>query len=84
MAGLWHATEQGGEAYGIREADLANHGRGSLWIINICGLGESLVNMFYTLSTLAQESEEGFAFPLSLTLGRLCHSHRSEALGSLT
>lgn len=45
---------------------------------------EAVVEFLHRLSTFTLGPEEDFAVPQSLTKGRLCSGHGSEALGLLT
>lgn len=58
-----------------QETGLAKHSGSSLWREQSSGCehpGEKAI--VHTLSAFALEWEEGFAIPLNLTWGRLCHS----------
>lgn len=80
VAGLWYVSEQGGGFVGLD--DLSK----SLYRAAVSGCshprgGSSGWFFGYTLSTFNTQTQ--LAIPLSLIWGRTCHSHGSEALGSL-
>lgn len=76
-----------------KEAASTNFSRSSLYTptsvgarSSLQGVGRTLYSghFLHVLSTSGHGPEERFVIPLSLTQGRLCHPHRSKALGSLT